>query len=120
MACLLSRIWWPHPLILDRGQERRMSGLFDGYAELVRKDHPVHMDTDFCKAWKAQHGNCFGCESEVGCAKAVAYMGIAMLPIIYTPKTFEDFQKVHRRIEELHDLIDEANTPDEVRAVPWV
>jgi len=32
---------------------------------------PVHMDSEYCKQWRANHPNCRGCESAEGCKRVV-------------------------------------------------
>jgi len=93
----------------------------DGVQELVQKrGHPVHMHNDFCKAWKTEHENCAGCESELGCRMVVHVMAVMMIPMRHQAANFEDFQRMQNRIQELMQMCLDAKTADELREVPTV
>lgn len=45
---------------------------------------PVHMDSEYCKQWRANHPNCRGCESAEGCNMVVKVaQKIAMAAMIF-------------------------------------
>ena len=93
----------------------------DDWAELVRHHgDKVSISTQECVTWKLEHPNCFGCPSELGCAKTVKLMLAMMLPLVYEPKDFEDFQKVQQRVMELQEKILYAKDKEELDRVPTV
>ncbi len=98
-----------------------MNDIGDEYQKLVEElGHPVHMHTPLCDSWKEEHGKCFGCESELGCSLISHLMLIAMIPMSYSPKSFEDHQRMSQRMQELQKLALAAKTADELRKVPTV
>lgn len=42
--------------------------------EINNQGQPVHMGTEYCRAYKERHGKCDGCESAKGCRKFVNIM----------------------------------------------
>ncbi len=77
----------------------------------------VAIDTKECVLWKMEHSDCVGCPSELGCSKTVKMMLTMMMPMMYEPKSFDDFERMHRRIAELNHRILNAKTREEVDAV---
>ena len=80
----------------------------------------VSIDTEECVLWKLEHSNCFGCSSELGCDKVVKLMLLMMLPMTYKPNSFEDFQKMQQRIDELHEQILHSQTKEELDKIPTI
>ena len=96
-----------------------MSDFSDHFHEVVRETGtPIHMGTAFCDSWKESHENCRGCESEMGCNKAVKLMLITLTPMSYQPSSFQDFQTMQRRISELTKQILEAKSMEELELIP--
>jgi len=95
-----------------------MNGM-DEIKEIVEKSgSQVGMGEPVCLVWKAGHGNCFGCPSELDCGK-VTRIGILILATGgYTPTSFSDYQEMHRRTNSLMEQIMTAQTPEELKAVP--
>jgi len=90
------------------------------FAELVRGNGDnVEINTSICVLHKAEHENCDGCASELGCAKYVSILGISMTPMLYQPKDFYDYQQMQESIQDKIDVILNAKTADEVKAVKW-
>jgi len=96
---------------MSETMERFKSIVIDNGDEVAIKEPP-------CILWKADHKNCKGCQYELGCGKYVALLLVVMMPQVYTPTCFEDFQKMETRIEELQDRILKAKTPDELKTIP--
>ena len=91
----------------------------DSMQELVSaRGDKVSIHTQECILWKLEHSNCFGCPSELGCGKVVHLMLLMMLPMMYKPSNFEDFQKMQQRITELQDRVLQAQTADELKEIP--
>lgn len=84
---------------------------------------PVLMDTKVCVLWKLEHpgpGPCKGCPSHLACTKMMKLNLVSLTASMYTPRSFEDFQKMHHRITELKDKILHAQTVEEVLEVPKI
>lgn len=79
----------------------------------------IGMNGPVCLIWKADHKNCAGCPSEVGCGK-LARLGLLILTTAarYSPRSFEDFQSMQSRINYLKEKILEAKTLEELKAIP--
>ena len=98
-----------------------MSEIQQGFRELVEKcGDDIAINEPTCIIWKADHSNCLGCPSELGCGKLVHLMLVHLIPMTYTPKNFEDHQKMHTRILELQRMVLASSTTDELRAVPTI
>jgi hypothetical protein len=70
--------------------------VMDGIKSMVEaKGNPIHMGSEYCKQYKAEHGNCVGCESEKGCNKVVNIMLLMVQSATYTPKNFKDSIDTH-------------------------
>ena len=94
-----------------------MNELSDLYKELVIENgDEVAMGEPPCVIWKFDHDNCAGCKYELGCGKLVALRLIAMQTIIYSPKEYEDFQKMHYNIQHLQEVALKAKTIKELQA----
>ena len=78
----------------------------------------VGMDEPVCVLWKADHKNCAGCPSELGCGKMVRLHQVLLIPMMYQPKDFADFQKMQTRIDELTDKILKAKSVEELEVIP--
>lgn len=81
---------------------------------------PVGMNEPMCIIWKFDHENCKGCPSELGCCKCVKLKYVLFMPLLYHPQNFEDFQKMHTRMQELHQMILDAKSVEEVEEIPMV
>jgi len=91
----------------------------DDFEELVRSlGDEVWVHSARCQIWKANHQNCCGCPSELGCGKVARMALMTLHSICYKPSSFEDYQKMHQRIIELQDKILKAKTSEELRAIP--
>lgn len=92
----------------------------EGYAGLVRtKGDDVLIHTAHCVEWKLTHDTCKGCKSELGCAKAVAMLGVSMTPLMYKPKDYSDFERMQVGIQGKLDSILKAKTPEAVTSIAW-
>ena len=69
--------------------------------------------------WKAGHETCEGCSSDLGCAKAVAMLGVSMTPMMYQPKDYDDYERMNQSVQGKLDKILNAKTTDEVKVVRW-
>ena len=97
-----------------------MSEISEQFQELVRgHGDEVDIHTGVCVTWKLEHENCAGCPSQLGCAKAVAMLGVAMAPMMYEPKDYDDYEKMHQSIQEKLDRLLTAKSIQEVHAVSW-
>ena len=93
--------------------------MMQDYVQMIEKlGDKVAIDTKDCILWGSEHPNCFGCPSELGCAKLVSIKLVAIMPLMYQPASFEDFQKMSHRIEELTQRILNAKTPKELKEIP--
>jgi len=77
----------------------------------------VAMHTEECILWTMEHPNCSGCPSELGCAKLAKLMRTMAMSSVYEPKSFHDFENMNRRTAELNELILNAETKEELKAV---
>jgi len=78
----------------------------------------IGMNQPVCVIHKADHENCSGCPSELGCSKLVRLKGLYLTPFLYTPSSFQDFQDMQNRIEDLADKILKSKTPEELKTLP--
>jgi hypothetical protein len=78
----------------------------------------VEMGEPTCVLWKADHKNCVGCPSELGCGKMVKFELLALIPMMYHPRDFADFQKMQTRIDELANSVLAAKSVEELHAIP--
>jgi hypothetical protein len=68
-----------------------MSEQSDVVKELVQtQGFPVNIDSEFCKGYRAAHLNCFGCESEQGCARMTHILLVFMKAMLHKPVSFAD------------------------------
>ncbi len=67
----------------------------------------IEQGTQQCKEWQFNHKNCFGCQSELGCAKMV-HIGLIILA---------SNENNGDKIEELIDKSLTAKTVSEVRVI---
>lgn len=98
----------------------KLSEMFQEMAqEKVRANgDEVAIHTEKCVLWGLEHPDCVGCSSILGCCKAVNLILRMMIPLMYQPKSFDDFVRMEKRIQELNDRILNAKTLDELKAVP--
>lgn len=97
-----------------------MSDISDMFQEMVREHgDSVEVGTVACTLWKADHENCEGCEHELGCSKAVAMLGISLTPMMYQPKSYEDYENMHKSIQRKLDAILKATTVEDVKDIEW-
>ena len=75
----------------------------------------IHEPT--CVLWKAEHGNCKGCQSELPYCQMVSVMLATLQQSMYTPTSFQDLQDMMKKSHETMDKILEAKTTDEVKAL---
>ena len=71
-----------------------------------------------CMIWKADHDNCVGCPTELGCGKMVHMMLVSLTPLYYKPKDYDDFTKMHNRVQELMYMTLKAESVEELHLVP--
>jgi len=91
----------------------------DMVKELIQsKGDSVGMHEPVCVIWKADHENCIGCPSELGCDKMVKMLATMMIPMMYSPKNFEDYQSMIHHIESLNNRILDAKTLEELNLIP--
>ncbi len=87
--------------------------------EVIEKTGAIYAkDTPECIIFLNEHPNCLGCPTKLACDKLLRMMLVTMMPMMYTPKDFDDFQKVHNRVNELTNLILGAKTVDELENIP--
>lgn len=98
-----------------------MSETMDMLKEIViLNGDEIGMGEPPCVLWKADHDNCVGCPYELGCGKQV-HLGLAMMSrLAHTPTSFDDFQKMENRIQELQDRVLKAKTLKELKAIPHI
>ena len=100
-------------------EEQKEPSVVDGWVDFVRlQGDKVSIHTEECVLWGLSHPNCFGCPSELGCGKALKLAMVSMLPMMYQPKSFEDFQRMETRIQELQERVTNCKTPEELKEVP--
>jgi hypothetical protein len=77
-------------------------------------------DTPECVIYLNEHPDthCEGCPTEMACRKYVRMELTMLLPMMYTPKDFNDFQVMNNRVVELLKMIMEAKTIDELMNIP--
>ena len=78
----------------------------------------VEMGEPTCVLWKADHPNCRGCPSGLGCRKVVMLGLVLLSSSAYTPTSYDDFVKMTDRISGLHKRIIEAKTEEELEEIP--
>ncbi len=89
--------------------------------DMVRESgNEVLMDTLKCILWQNGHKNCKGCPSELGCNKFVRIRLLFLTTLTYWPSSFEDFQKMSNRIDELVKMNLNAKTIEELNKVPEI
>ena len=94
-----------------------MSNLFQ---DMVREHgEQVLIHTKVCVMWKAEHKNCKGCISELGCTKAVGMMGVSITPMLYKPLDYEDFERMNQSIQKKLDAMLEAESVEELLKIRW-
>jgi len=94
--------------------------MIEDYQDLVRKQGDrVDIHTELCVLWKIEHENCEGCESELGCSKAVNMLGVSVSTMSYEPKDYADFEAMQSSIQRKLDAILNARTTKEVLAINW-
>ncbi len=92
----------------------------NGFQDMIRGlGDRVDIHTQVCVEWYLNHTNCQGCSSGLGCAKTVAMLGISLIPTIYEPKDFADFEAMHDTIRTNLDKVLHAQTIEEVKAARW-
>ena len=90
----------------------------DQFQRLVEEHgNQVLLHTATCVTWKAEHEKCDGCPSSLGCCKTVSLMIVSMLPLMYTPTSFDDFEAMNRSVHQKFDAILNATTDKEVKKV---
>jgi hypothetical protein len=67
-----------------------------------------------CVIHKAEHKDCKGCPSELGCAKMGKLQNIMRIPSLYMPKDFNDFAQMTRKINLLTKAVLDSKTVKEV------
>lgn len=77
-------------------------------------------DSPECVIYLTEHNDCVGCPTKIACDKLIKLMCVFMLPLVYEPKSFEDFQNVFNRSKELTKLILKAKTKEEMEKIPDV
>lgn len=93
--------------------------LSESTQDLVRTGgDKVEIHTATCVFWLAEHKNCKGCPSELGCAKSVRLMAVMMLPLLFNAGNYDDFQKMQNRISELSDKILKSISVKELLDIP--
>jgi hypothetical protein len=78
----------------------------------------VAIHTADCVTWKAEHPNCFGCPSELGCGKTVRLMLITATTLMYQPRDYDDFAKMQSRLDDLMQRTLQAKTVAELKSIP--
>ncbi len=92
--------------------------LAEGFQDVVRSNgDDVLIHTQTCVEWGLEHENCKGCPSSLGCNKAVALMMASLTPMLYTPKSFEDFESMQRSMRDRLDNILNARTAEELQLI---
>ena len=96
------------------------NSISEDFQDLVRKGgDKVELHQQTCVLWMLEHKNCSGCSSELGCAKAVTMLGVSLTPLVYQPKDYEDFERMHQSIQSKLDKILHAKSAEEVRTLSW-
>jgi len=94
---------------------------FDDCRDIIEKaGYPVGQGSVDCTIFKIDHPNCIGCQYELGCAKGVRLMMVAMMPMSYHPTSFADYQAMMERIHELTQLIMDAGTVEQLQGIPHI
>lgn len=96
------------------------SEISDGFQDLVRGGGDrVDIHTAVCVEWNLAHDNCRGCISELGCSKAVAMLGVSISPMMYEPKDYDDYERMHHSMQSKLDRLLNAKTTKEVQSISW-
>ena len=90
----------------------------EGFEDLVRgSGDEVSIHTKVCVEWKLTHENCVDCQSELGCGKTVGMLLASMTPMMYTPTSYEDYEKMSNSIQDKIEKISKAKTVDELKVI---
>ena len=105
---------------MEEEKETMGSEMSDLFQVMVREHgDQVLIHTKVCVEWKAEHENCKGCISELGCAKAVGMLGVSITPMMYTPKDYEDFERMQQSIQNKLDAMLASKTIEELHKIRW-
>ena len=81
---------------------------------VVDNGDDVGMGEPVCLIHKADHNNCEGCPSELGCSKYSALLLNHLDTIMYKPNSFDDYKAMNERVASTMARILKSKTPDEV------
>jgi hypothetical protein len=86
-------------------------------AVVVQNGDDVGQGEPICFIHKADHENCKGCASELGCAKYAALLLNHVDTMMYEPKDYADYKVMNNNITNNMARILKAKTPEDVREV---
>jgi hypothetical protein len=74
--------------------------------EISAQGLPVHMDTEYCRAYKERHDQCRGCESVQGCGKFCDIMQlIADSQIVPSLDFVNTWKSQNQFVENLKEIL---------------
>jgi len=85
---------------------------------IEKQGYKYGKDTPECAIYLSEHPNCEGCPTAIACAKYCKLSLIQMIPIFYSPRDFEDFRRMQKRISELFKMVMDAQTEKELNNIP--
>lgn len=89
----------------------------DDIAELVEKlgNHKVLRHTETCVKWLLEHSDCKGCPSSLACCKVAAISLLSLTPMVYTPRSFQDFTDMCESISDKIYTILKSTDEEEIK-----
>jgi hypothetical protein len=86
-------------------------------ADLEKTNSPAGIGEPHCLIHRANHSDCRGCQTELGCCK-LSGIGLLLLQAqIYQPKSFIDSMEMTNTLAELSGKILDATSVEEVRSL---
>jgi hypothetical protein len=93
----------------------------DEWKELVELNgDQVMMNEPVCLIHKADHKNCAGCPSELGCGKLCKLMLNTVTASMYNPTSFEDYENLMTKCSALQNKILSSKTVQELKDIPTI
>ena len=71
----------------------------EGHGSRVERDEPT------CVIHRADHKDCIGCPSHLGCAKTTALIILMLMSQQYKPKNFEDMLDRNKKLWEMKERV---------------
>ena len=98
----------PDPIIGDR--DNLAAQTFDKLKDIVEDNDEGHgsmveRDEPTCILHRADHKDCVGCASHLGCAKTTALIILMLVSNQYEPKNFEDMLDKNKKLWEMKERV---------------